>query len=51
MVRCLRAIAHGVHDRLRRHVPHLDRASVHVNPAKMSRTPDQDTGAPPPAKG
>lgn len=33
-------IAQAVHDRLRRHVPYLDRASVHVNPAGVSPTPD-----------
>lgn len=41
-------IAHAVHARLRRRVPHLDRATIHVNPIAMTPTPPTNS---PPATG
>lgn len=39
-------IAHAVHDHLRRGVPHLDRATVHVNPADVPEgAPDVQAGS------
>lgn len=36
-------IAHAVHDRLRRGVPHLDQAIIHVHPAETAHLLDRDT--------